>query len=1013
MYLGSSVPHITKDGLQGIQEPLRELYPDEESLASGNAGIDSWLSVWSNGILIENVDENGREVKRFYKIEALHYCAAVKYVPLISDSQRQLQENNQTDSLSANSSNNMPKFLPLDSPHARMQQQQSTNPPIFASILRRTTGVKVLECHAFICKREAAANALVRCCFHAYADTMYAKQIGADIDSISSKNNHRPLGQAQTLRRPSGDSGMRLGGERSSDVSDGMQVKDLSRSKSIAALNGETNGVYGDSSDSSNQYYRTSLLDNTESMMHRLSISEKHANNRIAEANRNGIASQLLDNNNNNLKKQQKLSKSMHQLNRDSQENFSIDNGKDYASQLGSHSTSIHNLASSKARWAPQQQGQSATDQPQDEPKFYNPYSSRVPSYPPQNLIDQQYDQQHRHNGGTLRSIKSVAANSIASTLLRSKKHAKAMSLAQMQQKQQEANLRSPMTVTGFHQPNLPGSATLAPNQTFMLPPVPPMFLPRMPIINGSQTMKLPRQHLQMAPVNFESMKPKEIKKFLKKSAKYGLDGRKLNFQPDNGLPPPLLPIRPMQQHQMPSALPPHMIPFQFPPPPTTGQNSKSGTINSQSNFSIDQGDIETHVDMGLNFNPHMGHLQPPNGEQFGDAFGLQHQPIKSILVKPNPEFLKSKAGKKWLKQQKEFKKLLPPHLDGLPIVFGPPPIDALEPATLPPNMQDCNLGASLPPPASFIHSPSVPPLGGQPNLSRSGLPVMDSNGFYSQLPMATKAGQPMYLLQNGRTSTASTLIRYSPHSMQPNDNHHQNPYSIKQGQNPYGNTYASVMQAHPHSMPPPLPNSNMLLAPNTRDSDQYVAAMTNAVDNLGQVYGGSQLDAGPMGDSRRHYMLRNNEQRRRRHMVEQSVISLGDEDEDYQDSKQVNGDIYSQDQQNSSEDDRVNGYYNQTADSSKHHMHQSQQQYSNSDQQNYEQLLPQSSAQSQNDDQSSSYSSGIYKRGHINERAFSYSIRQEHKTGQQTTAEIVDHASSRNGYINQGNHYVSHNQMS
>lgn len=147
--------------------------------------------------------------------------------------------------------------------------------------------------------------------------------------------------------------------------------------------------------------------------------------------------------------------------------------------------------------------------------------------------------------------------------------------------------------------------------------------------------------------------------------------------------------------------------------------------------------------------------------------------------------------------------------------------------------------------------------------------------------------------------------------------------------------------------------------------------------------------------------------------MVEQSVISLGDEDEDYQDSKQVNGDIYSQDQQNSSEDDRVNGYYNQTADSSKHHMHQSQQQYSNSDQQNYEQLLPQSSAQSQNDDQSSSYSSGIYKRGHINERAFSYSIRQEHKTGQQTTAEIVDHASSRNGYINQGNHYVSHNQMS
>ena len=30
MYLGSSVPHITKNGLHGIQEPLRHLYPEEQ-----------------------------------------------------------------------------------------------------------------------------------------------------------------------------------------------------------------------------------------------------------------------------------------------------------------------------------------------------------------------------------------------------------------------------------------------------------------------------------------------------------------------------------------------------------------------------------------------------------------------------------------------------------------------------------------------------------------------------------------------------------------------------------------------------------------------------------------------------------------------------------------------------------------------------------------------------------------------------------------------------------------------
>lgn len=157
LYLGSAVPRQSKDGLQGIQEPLRSLYPSEGAV--GARGIDSWLSVWSNGILLENVDENRKQVTRFFPIESLHYCAAVRQV-LIPE-----RGNSQPE----------PKFLPLDSPFARTPRAQ--HPPIFAAILRRTTGIKVLECHVFICKREAAANALVRCCFHAYADNSYARQL--------------------------------------------------------------------------------------------------------------------------------------------------------------------------------------------------------------------------------------------------------------------------------------------------------------------------------------------------------------------------------------------------------------------------------------------------------------------------------------------------------------------------------------------------------------------------------------------------------------------------------------------------------------------------------------------------------------------------------------------------------------------------------------------------------------------------------------------------------------------
>lgn len=182
LYLGSAVPHITKDGLQGIQEPLRDLYPEQGVFWNADrdhtaTGIDSWLSVWSNGILVENVDDKGNTVRRFHPIESLHYCAAVRYVSVPAGAAAVAM--NDAASSAASSDGKIAKFLPLDSPFSKSTviEQNAGHPPLFACILRRTSGIKVLECHAFICKKEAAANALVRCCFHAYADTMHARQI--------------------------------------------------------------------------------------------------------------------------------------------------------------------------------------------------------------------------------------------------------------------------------------------------------------------------------------------------------------------------------------------------------------------------------------------------------------------------------------------------------------------------------------------------------------------------------------------------------------------------------------------------------------------------------------------------------------------------------------------------------------------------------------------------------------------------------------------------------------------
>uniref|UniRef100_A0A6G1S6F2 PID domain-containing protein n=1 Tax=Aceria tosichella TaxID=561515 RepID=A0A6G1S6F2_9ACAR len=1046
MYLGSSVPHITKDGLQGIQEPLRELYPDKASLGSGNAGIDSWLSVWSNGILIENVDETGREMKRFFKIEALHYCAAVKYVPQVFAAPNINGNSTLPHNLAA-----LPKFLPLDSPHARMQQDSSSNPPIFASILRRTTGVKVLECHAFICKREAAANALVRCCFHAYADTMYAKQIGAEIEPNDGGKHHHHQTEASNYSKQNGNNNQRQ--QQPSSISA------TRRSKSIAALNDVADRALNDSDSQQGQNHAYMESHHHQAMPRRKSLSGQQTNYPGEGDISDGCASQRgLNFDSNNLQNQTKrFSKSMHQLN---QPQYLLDH-QAFDGFIQDHHS-----------------GGGTNNLPPSEPIFSNnPYASRVPSYPPQNIIDQQQQQQQQQqqllqlqsiNGGTLRSVRSVAANSIASTLLRSKKHAKAMSMAQLNQ-QPAPNVLMPNQPMSFHQyQNQQQQMQQNPNNSasFMtMPPVPPMFMPRANM-SGSQTMKLPSRHMlqamgPMGPMNFEAMTPKEMKKLLKKSAKYGLNPGKLA---ENGLP--MLPLRPLQM-----PLPGHLQPGAMfgPGPPPLG--SESGTFNSQSMFS--NGDFtqqqqqhhlqqqHQHIPSALDMADFAGqapnhlHQQPyylgPRGPMLspeqaqslldpsGQGGGAgPPQPIKSILVKPNPEFLKSKAGKKWLKQQKEFKKLLPAHLDGLPIVFGPPPLDALESAN-PSGGPGGNQQGSALVHHPFIHTPThllQPPPLPPPPMGSGGLPVLDSNGFYNPHPLYGPSG---------RASAASTMLRNSPQVMQQQliddhvdylqRNHHQqqsmysNPVPMMAGAN-------SSMQAPLPPPPPPMLPPHRQLSGDELYGQQQQQQRRHHRQHSQQQHESQFSQSAADGDESMR-------RRRRNHMVKQSVISLGDEDNEDGDAPPGNDDDdelgeteddYERNyaEHNSSLSQQRNGYYNRVdGDQSTigrhdhhHHHHNQQQQHSRSrkstsngydhpddsyEQDDYEQIRTQQQQphnQALSDDRNSN-SSGIYRRrGHINERAFSYSIRQE---ASKSSADNSD-AEYRNGDTSESSHYQHNN---
>ena len=142
LYLGSAVPLQTREGLQAVQGPLRERYP---YMSDGDvSGIDAWLTIFSSGILMKYLNETNTVA--WFPIQSFHVCAAVKCVVTGVGPQRQAN------------------FVALDSPEGR----SSKHPPMFACIMRRTKGVKVLECHAFITKSNQAALAAVQACTHAY-----------------------------------------------------------------------------------------------------------------------------------------------------------------------------------------------------------------------------------------------------------------------------------------------------------------------------------------------------------------------------------------------------------------------------------------------------------------------------------------------------------------------------------------------------------------------------------------------------------------------------------------------------------------------------------------------------------------------------------------------------------------------------------------------------------------------------------------------------------------------------
>ena len=140
LYIGSSVPLETSDGLDAIQQPLRERYPANDD--ANLEGIMSFLTILPSGIQLQYENEPGTII--WFPITSLTLCAAVRCITTINTA----------------TAEKVAKFVSLSSPAAG--GSNAKRPAIFTAITRRTQGKRVLECHGFVCGSTKDALDLVQ-----------------------------------------------------------------------------------------------------------------------------------------------------------------------------------------------------------------------------------------------------------------------------------------------------------------------------------------------------------------------------------------------------------------------------------------------------------------------------------------------------------------------------------------------------------------------------------------------------------------------------------------------------------------------------------------------------------------------------------------------------------------------------------------------------------------------------------------------------------------------------------
>lgn len=150
LFLGDSAPRDTNRGLAALQEPLMRCYPVNNP--SHVEGIDSWLTMFTSGILLQYVgNKTSKPPPIWFPIQNLFVAAATKCINYIDASTGQRKET---------------EFVDINHPTAA----KSSHPPLFSIIIRKTSGERALRCYTFLVRDEAPAVAMVDSAKYAFTN---------------------------------------------------------------------------------------------------------------------------------------------------------------------------------------------------------------------------------------------------------------------------------------------------------------------------------------------------------------------------------------------------------------------------------------------------------------------------------------------------------------------------------------------------------------------------------------------------------------------------------------------------------------------------------------------------------------------------------------------------------------------------------------------------------------------------------------------------------------------------